>query len=511
MDPTPQPLEVVDARGAPRERGLAIGRALAAPIKGHLDALKGSFPVWLGPPDDYLRQLLADTDFKSAIRTHTPDLMAELEATAEGAGISVDELYALQLLDEEWAYRARRAAVRPRDKCSSLAIVESPRLTWIAQNMDLAAYTDGFQALLAIDDGDNPPALIFTAAGMIGLMGVNAAGVGVCVNSLPQLPSALEGVPVAFVVRRLLQARSADEACRFLTALPHATNQHYLIAGPGEVRSFEASCAAVVQYRPTDASRVLHTNHPLTDAPATPEPDSARENSVARLKSLQSRLGRGRPGLPEIRAALSSQDDSRHPVCREGGETGFTTGSMISALSPDRVESWVSAGPPATRGYRYFALRTHDPIMVEIFAARARFRTGDLSGAQSRFETIWSRIGPHPEPMHEVYLSHYLADLQPDPATELTWDLRALSAAERGVGPQARGDADSIATLTAFMPSLHLNLAANYLRLGDLERSRQHVAQARPSARELADDSYGRCIRARLEQLTSDLAAGGAA
>ena len=132
--------------------------------------------------------------------------------------------------------------------------------------MDLGWYTDGFQALLEVDDGEAPAALVFTTAGMLGLLGVNAAGVGVCVNSLPQLPSAPEGLPVAFVIRRLLQARAAEEALGLVQTLPHATNQHYVIAGPGVARSFEAGAGGVTEYLPPDPTRVLHTNHPLSDA-----------------------------------------------------------------------------------------------------------------------------------------------------------------------------------------------------------------------------------------------------
>jgi hypothetical protein len=58
-------------------------------------------------------------------------------------------------------------------------------------------------------------------------------------------------------------------------------------------------------------------------------------------------------GLGEIQAALSSCDDPRHPVCRTGGRVGFTTGSMISQITPDRVEVWLSAGPPRTNGYHH--------------------------------------------------------------------------------------------------------------------------------------------------------------
>jgi hypothetical protein len=356
MDAPPRPLHVIEASGDPRQRGLAIGAALRGPIAGHIAALKGALPAWVGPPEAYLAELLADTDFKAAIRAHTPDLLAELEATAEGAGASPDDLYALQLLDEEWAYRVRRHAARAPQKCSSVAIAGREGPTWIAQNMDLGGYTDGFQAVLTIDDGAAPAALVFTAAGLVGLLGVNAAAVGVCVNALPQLPSAPAGLPVAFVIRRLLQARSAGEAFELVQTLPHATNQHYVIAGPGKVRSFEASAAGVTEYRPPDPSRVLHTNHPLSDAPATPEPAAARENSLARLASLEARLGAGPASLADIQAALSSCDDDRHPVCRTGGAVGFTTGSMISALAPGRVETWISNGPPAASGYHHHLL-----------------------------------------------------------------------------------------------------------------------------------------------------------
>jgi hypothetical protein len=191
-------------------------------------------------------------------------------------------------------------------------------------------------------------------------MGVNAAGVGVCVNSLPQLPSAPEGVPVAFVLRRLLQCASLPEAVDVVTTIPHATNQHYVIAASGAVRSFEASAAGVTEYRPPDPSRVLHTNHPLSDAPASPEPESARVNSVTRLKSLVARLEAGEPNLSELQGALSAEDDPVHPVCRARDAAnsliGFTTGSMIAAVAPGRVDVWASPGPPRARGYLHYDL-----------------------------------------------------------------------------------------------------------------------------------------------------------
>lgn len=348
--------------GAPHERGVAQGAALRPLIQSHLAAWLGALELGaVGEPRAYVAQMLEATDFVTAIEAHTPDLMAEARGIAAGAEVPFELLFGLQLLDEEWAHRVRlQVADGKLEKCSSVGLVAADGQTWVGQNMDLGAYTDGCQALLSIaGEGGRPDALVFTVAGMIGLMGANAAGVGVCVNSLPQLPSAPQGLPVAFVLRRLLQAASAEEACELVVSLPHATNQHYLIGGPGTVRAFEASCEVVNEFHPPQTGRVLHTNHPLARERGAPEDAAYRANTLARLDALTARLSGAAPGLDEIKGALCSFDDPRHPICRLRGESplsALTTGSMISALAPGRVESWVSAGPPSVAGYVAFAL-----------------------------------------------------------------------------------------------------------------------------------------------------------
>lgn len=347
--------------GGPFERGHAHGAGLQAQVQAHLSAwLESLAQAGVGEPKAYVAGLLAATDFRPAIERHTPDLWQEIQGIGAGAEVAPDLLFGLQLLDEEWAYRLRAGREGRLEKCSSAAIVSPSGPTWIGQTMDLGGYTEGFGELLApAATPGAPAALVFTVAGMIGLMGVNAAGVAVCVNSLPQLPSAPQGLPVAFVLRRLLQASSLTEASDLVLSLPHATNQHYLIAEAGAARSFEASAEGVSEYRPPRPDRVLHTNHPLA-AQGAPETEAARANSVARLRALQARLSDGEPGLDELKAAFSSCDDPDNPVCRirgeAGGLTASTTGSMVSELTPAKVETWVSPGPPSRTPYAHFAL-----------------------------------------------------------------------------------------------------------------------------------------------------------
>lgn len=353
------PARRLDAAGSPFERGLDLGKAWAGEIATHLDRLGEALArQGVAQPDDYLGRMVRETGFQAAIARHCPHLLDEVRGMAEGAGAPFERVYALQLLDEEWAYRRTHAAPAKREKCSSFAVRDPVAgATWIGQNMDIGGYTDGLQwAVRHAAYEDRPGALVFTVAGLLGLMGVNAAGVGLCVNSLPQLPSRTDGLPVAFVVRRLLEARSAREAREMCLSMPHATNQHYLIADPDEIVSLEASADGVSVYAPPTSDRVLHTNHPLADHPQIETLDET--NSRTRLGSLQARLGQAAPTVQVLQAALSAFDDPAHPVCRVRSDTpgniNFTAGSMISRLGTAPA-SWISYGPPGERPYVAFS------------------------------------------------------------------------------------------------------------------------------------------------------------
>jgi hypothetical protein len=56
-----------------------------------------------------------------------------------------------------------------------------------------------------------------------------------------------------------------------------------------------------------------------------------------------------------------------------------------------------------------------------------------------------------------------------------------------------------------FHPSLHLNLAEDYRRLGEPDKARHHLAEAEHRADALGDDDYGNGIRAALTRLAGRL------
>ncbi|MCX4961466.1 hypothetical protein [Streptomyces virginiae] len=164
---------------------------------------------------------------------------------------------------------------------------------------------------------------------------------------------------------------------------------------------------------------------------------------------------------------------------------------------------------------------SEDAVMTRIGQAVILLHAGDREEARNRLGEIWSEIGEEGDSLHRCTLAHYMADAQDDPADELAWDLRALTAAATdgpgdgpddgpGTGPPqagrpVRGEAHP--AMRVFYPSLHLSLAADYVKLQRPEAARIHLARARAATGALSDDGYGNGVRAAIARLERRLAA----
>lgn len=141
-----------------------------------------------------------------------------------------------------------------------------------------------------------------------------------------------------------------------------------------------------------------------------------------------------------------------------------------------------------------------DAVLTRIGQVVMLHHAGDREEARHRLLALWAELGEDGDPLHRCTLAHYLADTQDDPSDELAWDLRALSAAEE---LSAEGEAGHVGApaVRSLYPSLQLNLAADYVKLGHREAARVHLRQARGAARVLADDEYGKGVRAAIGRL----------
>jgi hypothetical protein len=343
--------------GTPRAQGRQHGDALRSSIAEVRQRWRESLAQRFGVrPDSFIEAFLAQTRFVAAMRHWTPALLEEIEGIAEGSGRSLAETLAFQFMDEEWWFGAMHyhQASAEADRCSIIASRGSEgQAPILAQNMDLRAYLDGGQALISTATNGGPRTTVMTICGMVGLCGANQAGLGVAVNTLWQLPSAADGLPVACVMRGILEQADLAAATKWICQPRHASGQHYLIGDPGGFASFEASATLVSNIPWGDSSVFVHTNHPLA-TPGNERLKKAEENSRGRYATLCNLMTAKTPTGEEVQATLSSRQGP-HPVSvrpsRDDPTSTMTFASIIMELKrPPTIQ--LAGGPPCSNPYR---------------------------------------------------------------------------------------------------------------------------------------------------------------
>ncbi|WP_174189082.1 hypothetical protein [Nocardia barduliensis] len=143
-----------------------------------------------------------------------------------------------------------------------------------------------------------------------------------------------------------------------------------------------------------------------------------------------------------------------------------------------------------------------DHTMNTITSAVALGHEGQPDEARDALLAVWASLGPQGDPLHRCTLAHYLADLHDDAAEALTWDIRALDAADSLSNDRAHSYDGSL-RVDAFYPSLHLNLADDYRRLSSFGAAQREIEAARARLHLLTDDGYGATIRTAVDEVES--------
>ena len=361
-------LKTVTFQGAGYELGLQHGQALKTDIAAIIEAWKKNTAAALGKDaDQVLEDFYQYAHFEEAIKQWTPDLYDEIKGIADGANQEWKDILVLNLLDEFWVY-VNRLNNTDNHHCSAVGVpAMKGNPGYVSQNMDLEAYTDGFQVLMRLEKTkDTPERLILTYPGLVALNGMNEKGIGVCVNTLMQLEASATGLPVAFVIRKLIDSTDKKDMLSFIQTVKHASGQNYIVGIRGEIYDFEASANKVVRFDPKNKNgTVYHTNHPLVNDDIKPwfekyDPNVSNEskptdfNSYYRLQAVEKRMATA-SGIDEslIMKTLQSKDNPKNPVCRANQGGGFTFSSVVMTMASSPF-ILITAGPPDESDFQRF-------------------------------------------------------------------------------------------------------------------------------------------------------------
>ncbi|KAL4875351.1 acyl-coenzyme A:6-aminopenicillanic acid acyl-transferase-domain-containing protein [Aspergillus karnatakaensis] len=330
------------------------------------------------------------TEFIPIIEKIYPEILDEIRGIADGAGVEVKDILALNVRSEialtnydNSPPEATANVPEITDGCTSLAQLSTDRKNLIlAQNWDwLEPLAEGMVILdvtLPKENGGEKRFYTLTEAGLVGKIGLNSSGLGICLNALRCGAFSAEKLPTHIMARYLLErAGEFNEAVSLLKEYGGACAMNMVLADTeGGFATVEVTPLGVSVLRPgpSDAttgfdekkgsgpSFIAHTNHVVTppanfsrgaiyDRPAANS--FSRLNRVTELTRVDAEGSVG-TSVESVYERLKDQKNYPYSICRgvpvdaKGMERMTTLASVVVEM--DLVEKnargWVTIGRP---------------------------------------------------------------------------------------------------------------------------------------------------------------------
>ncbi len=354
------------------------GRQAAARVRLSVQAYQQTFAHFAGWDWPAVRREAAR--FEAPIGEFMPAYLEELRGIADGAGLDLADVLAINVRTEVmYSAKARQAprtgtpgtgAQLPAE-CSAFACVPAPGQedhVLIGQNWDWLLHSAQTLVVLEVRQDEGPDFVTVVEAGLLAKTGMNAAGLGLVTNALVTDADVGEpGLPYHVLLRAVLDCATVTDALQVLQAGPRSSSANYLIAhASGSALDIEAAPGDFTRLYPLfpEDGGLLHTNHflaPRTAAPGTGPTGTgptdlalrAMPSSAVRLQRL--RAGRTARTLDAFGALLTDHADYPHSICahpdpaRHPCEQGATIASVLMDLTARRV--WLAAGNPCQASY----------------------------------------------------------------------------------------------------------------------------------------------------------------
>ncbi|MFD8981623.1 C45 family autoproteolytic acyltransferase/hydolase [Streptomyces sp. NPDC059564] len=343
----------IRAAGTPYEIGRIHGEALAAPLRAFLDDGLARLRHLTDRPPTLPALLPVIAAHRAAVEAALPDLAEEVAGLADGARISADEAWLLQIRREVMGY----STVRAGGDCTTYARTGPGGPPVLAQTVDLSGDLDTHISVLrTARAGAARRSLVLSFAGLLGYLGVNSDGLAVGLN-LVLGGRWRPGVPPYLAIRHLLDtARNTEQALKILADLPLASSRSLMLCDHERALYVEHLDGDLRVTEAASPGGLAHTNHFLHPdfAPADELNVFARNSSLRRLRAA-------REGLAALPADASAEDHfallSQPPVrVPDRGDIRAERTVAAAVMFPAAGLLHVRPGDPARSRTQVFAL-----------------------------------------------------------------------------------------------------------------------------------------------------------
>lgn len=253
-------LKLLKLEGGPYEIGYNHGRDGKIEIRNFLNVII-NHAVDSRPGLSKEKVLSQTKPYVPFIKAYAPHLGEEIKGIAEGAKISLEEAYLLQLRGEftQLSVEGELSSEGCTSFCFQTNMTEDGQV-WVGQNLDINSFYKDFGVILHITPKKGPVILCYSQIGSLGHMGINSVGIGLAINTLFSL-SWRPGISRSILCRLILEKESVSEAIDVITDAERASSCNYLISHKsGEIIDIETT---VEHYgiMNIQGNVMVHTNH----------------------------------------------------------------------------------------------------------------------------------------------------------------------------------------------------------------------------------------------------------
>ncbi|OAP57623.1 hypothetical protein AYL99_08361 [Fonsecaea erecta] len=282
-----------------------------------------------------------------------PEILEEMKGIAEGAGVDVLDIIALNIRSEISLTNFKGEA---SDGCTSLgqAPDAGKEAIFIAQNWDWTA--EAAEAVVLLDvqratDG-SPRIQMLGEAGLVAKYGFNDRGLAICMNAIRSSAVDHSKLPIHVALRKALEASSLQEARATLDKFGVASCINFMIADKaGNLATIECTPMGNFPIWPDADGTVCHSNHLISPSKPDKLTDVPAPNSFARLARMKEISVGVKPSYETIRQRMCDETNSPLAICRtaqpgtHGLDSICTLSTFIVDVKNNRAE--LSLGKPS--------------------------------------------------------------------------------------------------------------------------------------------------------------------
>lgn len=340
-----------ELRGEPDEIGTMAGRLFGDRIRANYEFYESLFAEILKIDTGNsgaltrLRDAIAlhSTIFEAAVRNMFPAYDAEIQAMATAANIPLWKLYALNARTEVYRLLVKDRQKLMPSECTSLFF---PQDRILGQNWDWHPKLEALSIIVRITTPNGDSLVMLTEPGIIGKIGLNSCGVGVCLNIL-FAECELKGVPVHVLLRGILESDSYADAVSLVEQTSRGTVSNLLIAdSEGNAADLEL-IGSEIRSVSLPGGELLHTNHYLADQSQASVAIPGSVYRLARATELYREFASH--GVTGMKRILSDRSNPEFPICRDYSQgIDFLVGTVAAIVMdlPNRT-LYVAKGRPS--------------------------------------------------------------------------------------------------------------------------------------------------------------------